>query len=388
MDGELETKREFTNEYFGNLESLRGIAAIVVAFVHIAWVFPLYHAPFVRNGYLMVDFFFVLSGFVIYHSYRNYFEGARSLKSFMWLRFWRLYPLHFFFLVTFLGIEGLEWLREWWIQDVGDAGAFQAQNNLSSFITNVFLVHSLGFHDRLTYNAPSWSISTEFYAYLLFGVLMCLFSSPMARRIAAIVTMATGFCVLFYVGKRHIDVTVDYGFFRCVAGFFAGVLTYDVYRYVRDKRDWNLHSDLIGIIQAAALVAVAVFLGIKSKGYSDFAIIPFVSIIVLLTALVPNSPSGKVLALRPLRWAGKVSYSIYMIHPAVFWMFYQTLKFVFKAQPGVDSRFNPDLLYPSTTLGTVFFVIALASVFILSELTYRWIENPFRVWSKKRLLSN
>jgi peptidoglycan/LPS O-acetylase OafA/YrhL len=381
------SKTESPTEYFGNLESLRGIAAFIIALAHIAWVYPFYHAPIIRNGYLMVDFFFVLSGFVIYHSYRNKIDGFASLKKFMWLRFWRLYPLHFAFLLAFVGIECIEWVKEYVEQDVGDAGAFQAQNNLFSFFTNLFLVHSLGIHDRLTYNAPSWSISTEFYTYLLFGVVMCLFSSPTARRAVSFLLMVTGVGVLLYAGNEHLMVMVDYGFFRCVAGFFAGMLVYDVYRFIRDRPASGNLEKFFGFTQVVVLVGIVGYLALKSKGYSDYAIIPLVSVVVLATALVPDGLAGKVLSLKPLRWSGKVSYSIYMVHPAVLWAYYQILKFILKIPAGVDPRFDRNLLSPSPLVGTLFFVVGIASVLIVSEFTYRWIENPFRLWSKKRLRS-
>jgi len=306
----------------------------------------------------------------------------------MWLRFWRLYPLHFAFLFVFVGIEGAEWLKEWWIKNIGDLAAFGGENNYFSLITNVLLIHSLGIHDTLTYNRPSWSISTEFYTYLLFGIVMCLISSPVVRRIVAFGLVVSSLGLLLSVGKKNLGIYVDYGFFRCVAGFFIGVLTYDLYRYGQEKRERVNMDSFIGFSQAAILIGIILFLGIKNKGYSDYAILPLVSLLVLATAYVPDSLTGKILGLKPLRWCGKVSYSIYMTHPAVLWVFYRILKYGLNTPVTSDLKMDKNLLNPSPMLGAIYCLLAIASVFVVSECTYRWIEDPFRKWAKTRQRKN
>src|ERR1700722_20952622 len=92
-------------QFFGALESMRGVAALTVALYHTGWTNPVSDLPFVRNGYLMVDFFFVLSGFVICHSYGGKIESFQSFSRFIWLRLGRLYPLHVALLFVFLGFE-------------------------------------------------------------------------------------------------------------------------------------------------------------------------------------------------------------------------------------------------------------------------------------------
>jgi peptidoglycan/LPS O-acetylase OafA/YrhL len=66
-----------SKQFFGGLESLRGIAALMVVFYHIEWTNPLTHHLIFRNGYLMVDLFFVLSGFVICYNYGQKIGNAK-----------------------------------------------------------------------------------------------------------------------------------------------------------------------------------------------------------------------------------------------------------------------------------------------------------------------
>ena len=83
-----------------SLEGLRGIAAISVAFFHFNNGSH-FNNIFVSNAWLMVDFFFVLSGFVIALNYQNKLKNIHDLLVFQKKRFFRLYPLHFIMLMVF-----------------------------------------------------------------------------------------------------------------------------------------------------------------------------------------------------------------------------------------------------------------------------------------------
>lgn len=97
-----------SKQFFGELESLRGIAALTVVLFHVNqlhWINPVTTHRFFGNGGLMVDLFFVLSGFVICHNYSQKIRSLKNIGRFMFLRLGRLFPLHFFFLLVFLGVE-------------------------------------------------------------------------------------------------------------------------------------------------------------------------------------------------------------------------------------------------------------------------------------------
>ena len=84
------------------LESLTGSAAISVSLHHFSINSILQNNYYVKNSYLMVDFFFVLSGFVIAYNYMDKLTNIKNLINFQIKRFLRLYPLHFLMLVAFL----------------------------------------------------------------------------------------------------------------------------------------------------------------------------------------------------------------------------------------------------------------------------------------------
>src|SRR5262249_28829215 len=101
MDGSSVNSEPTMSRYIA-LDGWRGICAIGVALHHFPQIFLFSNAPLFRSGWLFVDFFFVLSGFVITHAYGGKLRSASSTLEFMTRRFFRLYPLHLFILILLL----------------------------------------------------------------------------------------------------------------------------------------------------------------------------------------------------------------------------------------------------------------------------------------------
>ena len=93
------------NDRFRAVDGLRGIAALLVVFLHVEWPSHIASTTFIRNGYLAVDLFFILSGLVITANYGTRIVSVSDARRFMTLRFFRLYPLHFAMLAAFLVLE-------------------------------------------------------------------------------------------------------------------------------------------------------------------------------------------------------------------------------------------------------------------------------------------
>ena len=131
------------------LESLRGIAALSVAIFHIKDVStsPITDNLFIENSDTMVDFFFVLSGFVIAYSYLDRITNIKSLINFKIKRFLRLYPLHFITLLGFLVIEIAKYILETYSGIPSNVDPFST-NNFYSFVSNLFLFHSFNLSHR------------------------------------------------------------------------------------------------------------------------------------------------------------------------------------------------------------------------------------------------
>src|SRR5258708_21739589 len=131
---------------------------------------------------LLVDMFFILSGFVISSSYPAKSTGTQSYFRFMIRRVARIYPLHVLTLFLFVGLTLL---------GIADS-TLTSTGNLSDFFYNLFLVQAWGVTDHLSFNSPAWSISAELFCYILFPVLMLISTTDSPLCLAVIVWVKYG----------------------------------------------------------------------------------------------------------------------------------------------------------------------------------------------------
>src|SRR3954470_16211421 len=130
---------------FEALDGWRGVCACLVVLFHFHGYSPLHSMGLVRNSYLFVDFFFVLSGFVIAWNYANRLDTWGGVKRFLLLRLGRVYPLHVFMLLCFVAWETLRLAMH-------SEGTFTGPNSPPGVLTNLLLVQSMGVHESLTWN--------------------------------------------------------------------------------------------------------------------------------------------------------------------------------------------------------------------------------------------
>ncbi len=153
-----------------SLTALRGIAAMAVVIEHFSATAE-HHAAvpvpsLVAHGYLAVDLFFVLSGFIMAYTYLSAFEadGLRAYPGFLGKRIARIVPLNTAVLACLIGAG---WLSS---HLIGRNLLFQSDNLPFDLLTNLLMLQGIGIGTNL--NGPSWTISTEFAAYIIFPLLI------------------------------------------------------------------------------------------------------------------------------------------------------------------------------------------------------------------------
>lgn len=350
-------------QFFGALESMRGLAALLVVLCHMPPVLLfLTHHHFIKRGVLMVPFFFVLSGFVICHNYADAITDRAKLGKFVFLRFFRIYPVHFCFLAVWFCFEIARFIAAQHGVSAPATAPFR-ENSVQALIENLLLVQALGFTDHAaTFNGPSWSISVEFYTYILFGVLVLFTRVRLASVSAGISAIAL---MLLWRG----DTGNFFYLLSCLAGFFLGCLTWFAAPSVRITSAY------------APAIALFTFFGFLASSLPDLMIYPL-SAALILTLAGGNGLATKVLLLPPLLWLGRISYSLYLSHAAVVWV----AGLVMSRLAGVSLSEHAGNRFASLSIGMeiVFYCVTLAAVLIVADLTYRLIEDPFRLWSRDR----
>jgi peptidoglycan/LPS O-acetylase OafA/YrhL len=352
------------------LESIRGIAAVLVVLFHMPiWNVKLHDIRFILNSYYMVDLFFVLSGFVMNLNYGERLHSVRDVSRFQFLRLGRLYPVHLLFLLLAVLTTASSWIAATAFgMKIPNGSAFK-DATIASFMEQLLLVHSLGFFKIAhPFNLPSWSISVEFYTYLVFG-LVCLISHYVLR-LSAFIVLAGAALVLLSFGSADIGNFSE--ILQCLAGYFLGCL-------VASFAAWRPHALPRGST-FAALAAMTVYLCTRKNPQFDVAIF-FLSALLIVAVVCSGEDYAKRILRHPsLRFLGLISYSIYMSHTFVLWVCNQFVRVVLRRPEAlVEGISTPQL---SLFGALVWYVIAVGATLLLSALVFRYVEDPFRLKSK------
>lgn len=333
------------SEFLPALESSRGIAAFLVVVFH--YSFSISEIRFFSQSfYLAVDFFFILSGFIMAKIYFGKISNRKLFAKFLILRLGRIYPLHlFWFFIYFISFL------------ITQKGQLSLDQN-NSILPTISLLNSAHLMDRHTsFNLPSWSISAEWISYLLFGLHMLCFSH-IQKGINTIFCILIGLFSYFAVFSLHpqlgLDVTFQAGFLRGIGGFYFGILGFLITQKFRVN---------IKILKWFFLLMV-IFLFINNpRTYTDYLFPPLALFLVI--GLSGYEAQKSFLAKPFLVWIGTISYSVYLGH-----------EFVGKLANQVYSKIS---LTPLDGFHSyILFSLKIILCYIIAHLTYKLIERPFR----------
>lgn len=340
---------------FDALTSARGIAAWLVVFYHVrdgfTDVVPAAVIAFFAKGYLAVDFFFILSGFVMWLNYGRKFQeqGLRAAPDFLLRRIARIYPLHF---VLLLGMAAFAAL----IAATGREAS--AQYPLGELPLHVLLLQNWGFTDQLAWNQPAWSISTELAAYLTLPLAAGIAFRRQWSVLASIAGISV-LCILMGIilvdrAQPSIGAGIPHnGLIRCLFEFHIGVFLCMIWQQAdgRVGRLLNWFSGAVLVIMCAAWGKA-----LLQEHFAVPALFAASIFLIARTSALPRNP----LSSRPLIHIGDISYSTYLVH----FFLWTVFKLLF-----VQDQFNVPM--PLMLL----FLILTA---VASSLLYRLVEQPGR----------
>jgi peptidoglycan/LPS O-acetylase OafA/YrhL len=352
-----------TKPHFEILDGLRGIAALAIVVFHfMEWVFTDFSKNFIGHGFLAVDFFFCLSGFVIGYAYDDRIRKM-GIGEFFKSRLIRLHPL-----VVLGSVLGL---LAFFLDPFASPMAYDAGKLALLFVCSLFLIPLPLMEERafnlFAFNAPSWSLFWEyvaniFYAFVLYKV---------GRRSLAALTIlaAVGSCIVSYragnlLGGWSKDNFLDGGA-RVAYSFLAGLFIY--------RSNWMIKNRL-GFTGLAILLFVAFIMpGSKWNWLTETLVVLFYfPLLVALGAGSSLSPQWK----KVCQFSGNISYPLYMTHYAAIWAFgnYYT-----SHKPGTKE------LTLIVILGTLLLVIFAYLVMVYFDIPVRKYLNDKRrlkLWSK------
>lgn len=336
---------------FDSLDGIRGLAALAVVLFHLQPTFP---------GYLAVDLFFILSGFVL--SFR-YFDSTRSrdlsLADFVVARLSRLYPLHLFTLLAVLAIY-------LWFDSFPPTG----EGYIFSFIVNLLLIQNTGISTWwLTWNEPSWSISVELWVNIIVFAYLAIKCNTLT-----LLLLSLGSYILLLANNQHLDLHIhmmfnfiNTGLLRCFAGFFLGMVLFRVYQRVQMfdviKPGWQWFVTF-SFLEIAAFAASAYLMFVPAKQSIMDYNAPFAFAALVLIFSFQLGVLSKLINLTRLTYLGTLSFSIYLNH---YWVL-ALMRHLHIPHYGFNSEV----------------VINVFSILLpISIATYYLIEKPGQAYSRK-----
>ncbi len=359
------------------LDGLRGVAAVVVVFFHI---FEIHsggdHAKqIINHGYLAVDFFFLLSGYVISYAYDDRW-GQMTLKDFFKRRLIRLQPMIIVgsivgaLLFYFQASPGMGW------DVISETPVWKLLLVMVIGATLIPVGRGLdirGWNEMHPLNGPAWSLFFEYIA----NVVYALFLRRTSKLVLGIlVGVSAVFTVQYLLTCPSGDIiggwTIDdatqmrIGFTRLAFPFLAGLLLARV-----GKLKYNSHAFLLASVLLVALLAIP-RVGGPDQNWMN-GLYECLCIMVLFPFIVWMGAGGKVTgkkASKVCKFLGDISYPIYITHYPLAYIY---MAYVVNGNRTMEEAWPVGLL-------------TIAAAITVAYLSMRFFDLPVREWLRKRFL--
>jgi peptidoglycan/LPS O-acetylase OafA/YrhL len=356
-------------KHYPILDGLRGVAALVVVAFHILEAHATSHFDqIINHGYLAVDFFFLLSGFVIGYAYDDRW-GKMTLGSFFQRRIFRLQPMvvmgSIIGAACFYFQDSVLWpaihLVPWWkVIAVMLLGFALIPLPISRDIR--------GWEEMYTLNGPEWSLFFEYLANILYALFVRNFSKRALSILVILSAMALVHLAVSrgdVVGGWSLNTThLHIGFARLMYPFFAGLLLQRMAKLIQLRKAFLWCS--LGIVLVLSLPRIGDQEHLWMNGlYEALSIIFIFPLIVFLGA------SGEVkegYAARACQFLGDISYPIYITHYSLIYLYTGWV---------YDTKISLREAWP---MGLLVFLSSIA----LAYMCLKFYDQPIRKWLMKK----
>lgn len=361
-----------TKPHYNILDGLRGVAAITVVCFHIFEAYATSHLDqIINHGYLAVDFFFILSGFVVGYAYDDRW-GKMGVLEFLKRRFIRLHPMVVLGAVIGAMMFYTQGCSVW------DVSKISITMLLFATILSALLIPATvgseirGVGEMYPLNGPSWSLLFEYIGNILYALFIRKLPT---KPLTALVIVAASGLAAFAIWGPYGDICVGYsmtgdnilgGSLRLIFAFSAGLLLSRVFKPINIKGAFWIGA--VAIVTISAIPRIGGSENLWLNGLYDT-----ICAVIIFPLLVYIGASGKTenkFTTRVCKFLGDISYPLYMVHYPFIYLYYAWVK-------------NENLTFAQSlpgALALIFGCIALAYV------SLKLFDEPVRRYLTKLLL--
>lgn len=361
-----------TKPHYHILDGLRGVAALTVVCFHLFEAYATSHLDQrINHGYLAVDFFFILSGFVVGYAYDDRW-GKMSIKEFLTRRFIRLHPMVVIGAVIGAIMFYFQGCSVW------DVSKVSVTALLIATLMNAFLIPATpgseirGVGEMYPLNGPSWSLFFEYIGNILYA----FFLRKLPTKALSVLVLLAGFGLAAFavfgplgdicVGFALTEENITGGLLRLLFSFSAGLLLARIFKPFPVRGAFWIGSISVIVLSAIPRIGGSEHLWMNGL-YDTLCAVLFFPLIVYIGA------SGKTthkITTRLCQFLGDISYPLYMVHYPFIYLYYAWVK-------------NENLTFTQSLPGAIALVIGSV---VLAYLCLKLYDEPVRRFLSKHLL--
>lgn len=362
-----------TKPHYTVLDGLRGVAAITVVCFHIFEAFATSHLDQrINHGYLAVDFFFMLSGFVVGYAYDDRWRTMTTM-DFIKRRIIRLHPM----VVMGAIIGALMFYSQGC--SVWDVSKVTVSALLLAMVLNALLIPALpghevrGLGEMFPLNGPSWSLFFEYIGNILYVLIIRKFST---KALGGLVVAAACGLAVFAIWGPLGDICAGFsltgmeftaGSLRLLFSFTAGLFLSRVFKPVRIKGAFWICSIILVSLLAIPRIGGAENLWMNGL-YDTLCCVLVFPLLVVLGA----SGKGGIFTNKLSKFLGDISYPLYMVHYPFIYLYYAWVK-------------NENLSFEESLPGAA--AVVIGSI-VLAYICLKLFDIPVRKYLTQRFLKS